>query len=441
MKSNYKTDELDFMSSRTSAFLVQTSRNQKVLLWIIFATVIAFLVWAAVTEVDELAHGQGRVIPSGKTQIIQNLEGGIIKEILVQEGDPVRQGAILIKVDNRESFSSFEEAQTTYNELYARSLRLEHEAKDKPFTIDPKAQGELKAYLQNELELYRTNQKQLTNRINIYLAQKKQKSSELDEARHRIAALKESYRLLNKEIEIKEPLVKQGIESEVDFLRLKREATGLLGDYRSTEASLPRLRNAIIEITDRITEERLNYQKNAQLEYSKVIAELERTKSAQHSFRDQVVRTEVRSPVNGTIKQVFVNTIGGVIRPGMDLLEIVPTDETLLIEAKITPSDIAFIHPDQKATIRFTAYDYTIYGSLEGHVKHISADSIVDEAGESYYLIKVRADTSYLTRDGKKYYIIPGMVANIDIFTGKKTVLDYLLKPILKAQRNAFHER
>jgi adhesin transport system membrane fusion protein len=441
MKSTYNPDELDFMSSRTSAFLVQTSRKQKLLLWILFGTLIAFLVWASVTEIDELARGEGKVIPSGKTQIIQNLEGGIIKEILVQEGDPVKKGDILIRISNRESFSSLEEAQTTYNELYARSLRLRNEARNKPFKIDPKADANLKAYLQNELELYRTNQKQLTNRIDIYRAQSKQKSSELEEARHRLTALKESYRLLKREIEIKEPLVRQGIESEVDFLKLKREATALLGDYRSTEASLPRLRNAIVEIKNKIIEEQLNYQKNAQLEYTKLVAELERTRSMQHSFKDQVVRTEVRSPVNGTIKQVFVNTIGGVIRPGMDLLEIVPTDETLLIEAKVTPSDIAFIHPDQRATIRFTAYDYSIYGSLEGHVTHISADSIVDEEGESYYLIKVRADTSYLTRNGKKYYIIPGMIAGVDIFTGQKTVLDYLVKPILKAQRNAFHER
>jgi len=441
MRSNYTSGELDFMSSRTSAFLVRNSSKQKLLLWILFATVISFLIWASVTQIDELARGKGRVIPSGKTQLVQNLEGGIIKDILVEEGTLVQEGDILLRIDNSNSYGSYEEALTTYNELYARSLRLDCEAQDKPFKGDAAATGALKGYMENEQRLYRTNQEQLENRIGILTAQKRQKAGELQEARHRLSALKESHELLSREIQIKEPLVRKGIESEIAFLKLKREATSVLGEYRSTEASLPRLQNAISEIESKMTEERLNYRKNAQLEYTKVIAELERAKSSQESFKDRVVRTEVRSPVNGAIKQIFVNTIGGVIRPGMDLIEIVPTDETLLIEAKVTPADIAFIHPGQNATIRFTAYDYTIYGALEGSVTHISADSMVDEEGESFYLIKVEAGTSYLEKEGRKYYIIPGMVADVDIVTGKKSVLDYMLKPILKAQRNAFHER
>ncbi|MBU1657926.1 HlyD family type I secretion periplasmic adaptor subunit [bacterium] len=441
MSTNFNSNEIEFMSSKASAFLLKTSTLEKLLLWIIFGVTIFFLFWANVTQIDELVQGQGKVIPSGKTQIIQNYEGGIIKEILVNEGSTVRYDDILIKLDNKQSFSSLEEAQTTYNELYVRSLRLKSEAQDKPFSIDLNNKGVPKVYLLNELELYQANQKQLKNRIDIYISQKKQRASELNEARYKISALKDSHALISQEIKIKEPLVKKGIEPETAFLKLKREASTLLGEYQSTEASLPRLANAIIEIENKINEERLNNQQNAQQEYTKVIAQLERTKSVQHSFQDQVTRTEVRSPVNGTIKQIFVNTIGGVIKPGMNLLEIVPTDETLLIEAKITPSDIAFIHPDQKATIRFTAYDYTIYGYIEGNVKHISADSMVNDKGESYYLIKLEAKTSYLEKDAQKHYIIPGMIANVDIVTGKKTVLDYIFKPILKAQKNAFHER
>ena len=436
-----KPAELDYMSSKASAFMIANQFYEKLILWMVFFIFFIFLIWAYFTQIDELARGMGRVIPSGKTQVIQNLEGGIIKDILVFEGDNIKQNDILLRIDNSQSFSNFEEKQTTYHELLARSIRLKAEFQGEPFIILPTMDKRLQQYLKTEKKLYKTNTMQLKNRIEIYKSQKTQKESELNEMQFRIQALKESLSLLKREIAIKKPLVDRGIEPEVNFLKLKREASNLSGDYYSLKAALPRINSAIDEINQKIIEEELNYQKNVQREYTTLIAELERTKTMQDSYGDKVTRTDVRSPVNGTVKQIFVNTIGGVIKPGMDLVEIVPTDEALLIVAKITPADIAFIHPNQKARIRFTAYDYSIYGGLDGIVTHISADSLVDEDGENYYEIKIKAEKSYLEKSGNKFQIIPGMVAKVDIFTGRKSVIDYLLKPILKASDNAFHER
>jgi adhesin transport system membrane fusion protein len=250
-----------------------------------------------------------------------------------------------------------------------------------------------------------------------------------------------TYQLLKREIELTEPLVGEGAVSEVELLRLQREASSMLGDIAGTKLAIPRVRSQLQEALKEIKEEQLQFSNNAKKELNEVQAELDALSATSVALADRLERTSIRSPVYGTVKQVLVNTVGGVIQPGMDLIEIVPLEDTLLVEAQIKPSDIAFLRPEQEAMVKFTAYDFTIYGGLDAQLEYISADSVTDEKGNAYYQVRVRTNQNYLMGKEGKMPIIPGMVATVDILTGKKTILSYLLKPILKAKQTALRER
>jgi len=253
--------------------------------------------------------------------------------------------------------------------------------------------------------------------------------------------LNRTYRYLKKEIDLTEPLVAEGAVSEVEILRLKRDASSMLGDIAATKLSIPRVRSQLNEAVKEVQEEHLQFSNKAKKELNDVQAELDAISATSVALEDRLDRTAIRSPVYGTVKQVLVNTVGGVIQPGMDLIEIVPLEDSLLVEVQIKPSDIAFLRPDQKAMVKFTAYDFTIYGGLDAELEYISADSVVDEKGNSFYQVRVRTDQNYLKGKDDKMPIIPGMVATVDILTGKKTILSYLLKPVLKAKQTALRER
>jgi len=243
------------------------------------------------------------------------------------------------------------------------------------------------------------------------------------------------------EVNLTKPLVKKGLVSEVEYLQLKRKLNGIKGDLEASKLSTPRLRSQIKEAQNKTTEIQLDFQNKAKQELNKVVAEISRIGQTNTALNDRVKRTLVRSPVDGTVKQLLINTIGGVVQPGMDIVEIVPAQDTLLIEAKIKPSDIAFLRPNLDATVKLSAYDFGIYGGLKGKLTNISADTITDKKGESYYLVKIKTKKSYLGTKEKPLPVIVGMTATVDIVTGKKTVLDYLLKPILKAKQSALRER
>jgi adhesin transport system membrane fusion protein len=237
------------------------------------------------------------------------------------------------------------------------------------------------------------------------------------------------------------PLISQGAVSKVEMLRLEREANKLQGELETTELQIPIIQSKFDEAQQAIEDKKLVYHNVAKQELNNFLAELEALSVTSVALEDRLKRTHVRSPVRGTVNQILVNTVGGVIQPGMDLIEIVPLEDTLLVEMKIKPSDIAFLHPGQKAMVMFTAYDFTIYGGLEGKVEHISADSITDETGESFYLVRVRTAQNHLGTDANPMPIIPGMVTTVDILTGKNTLLSYLLKPALRTQSLALKER
>lgn len=440
-KKHYTHEDLEYMESLSAAVLQKAPVKSKLILWIMLVVILWLILWASFAEVDELARGIGKVIPSKQVQIVQNLEGGIVSEILIDEGELVEAGQVLVRIDDTSFSSSYEENRLRYLELKAKSIRLEAEASAKPFKVDKKTKAEMTDLILQEESLYYINKKQLSKKLNILKEQVAQRENELREAQAKEQQLKTTYQLIAKEVEITKPLVKSGLVSQVEYLQLSREAAATKGELDAVSLSIPRIQSTISEAKDKIEESRLEFQYKAKEELNKVTAEMSRILESGEALEDRVKRTLVRSPVKGIVKQLLVNTINGVVQPGMDIVEIVPIQDTLLIETKIKPSDIAYLYPGQKAIVKFTAYDFAIYGGLTGKVTYISSDTIVDEEGNNYYLVRIKTDTNYLERNGDKHEILVGMVANVDIVTGKKTVMDYVLKPILKAKEGALRER
>ncbi len=441
-KPRLTQEDFEFVSNVRSAILMKAPKSTQRILWAITAIVLWFIIWASFAEIDEITRGQGKVIPSGQLQVVQNLEGGIVKEIMVKEGDQVKAGQPLLKIDNTKFTSSFEESQEKLYELRAKEIRLKAEAYNIPFVVTIKHNRDaIKKYIDSERSLYLTNKQQLISQLRVLEEQLKQRKNELKEAKSKYKFLKESYALIKKEIEISIPLAEKGVISEVEILKLKRDAGKEREELSRVKISIPGIESKIKETKSKIEEAKYEAQSKAKKELNEVVSEISRLEKNRTHLKDQVSRTIVTSPVDGTVNQLFVSTIGGVVKPGMDLVEIVPSEDMLLIEAKIKPSDIAFLFPGQKAIVKFSAYDFAIYGGLEGVVTHISADTITDEEGDSYYLVRIKTQKTSLGTKAHPLEIIPGMTASVDILTGKKTVMDYLLKPIFKAKNNALSER
>ncbi len=437
-----ESTDLDYIRSTSAAMLEQTPKRSRFLLYLIAVMILLLIYWASNAPLDEISRGEGKVIPSHQVQIVQNLEGGIVTEILIREGDKVEKDQVLLKIDDTNFESSFMESRLRYLELLAKSARLTAEANSlDDFEIPPMVIKEAPNLASNEKKLFNSHKKRLQSNRNILLNQVEQHEQEVKEAESKQQQTKRSYSLALKELRIIRPLFKAGAVSEVDVIKRERQVNELQGDLNAVKLSIPRLKSNIKEASNKIEELIIRSQSEAREELNEVAAEIPRILESIDTLEDKVHRTNVRSPVKGTIKQLFVNTINGVVQPGMDLIEIVPLDDALIVEAKIKPSDIAYLFPGLKATVKFTAYDFAIYGGLEAEVIHISADSITNDKGESHYLVRVKTDRSYLGVTTDSLPIIPGMIAQVDILTGKKTVMDYLLKPILKAKQKALSEK
>jgi len=435
-------EDLEYMNSVSSAMLMRTTFRTRLMLWAGFVVIIWIITWAYFAEIDALTRGQGKVIPSHQVQIIQNLEGGIVSEILVEEGQEVKKGDVLVKIDDTGFISTFIESKLRYNELQAKTTRLLAESTGQSFKASKRILKEAPNAIRYEESLYKSNLAQLKNNIKIYQHRLRQRQNELKEAQAKLIQLTNNLRLINQEVEINRPLVKDGIVSEVEFLQLQRQASTISGEMNAIGLSIPRLISIIEEQRDNIKEVKLEFHNTAKEAFNEAKAEMLRIERSNVARKDKVSRTQVRSPVDGTIKQLLVNTVGGVVKPGMDIIEIVPSQDALFVEAKIRPADIAFLYPGQKAIVKFSAYDFAIYGSLKGTLTQISADTIIDDADkQSYYMVRIKTDKSYLGNEEKKLNVMVGMTADVDIITGKKTVLDYILKPILRARENALSER
>jgi adhesin transport system membrane fusion protein len=430
-----------FMSDTNAAVAMGASRTSHLILFATAAFLVSALTWAAFAEIDEVTRGEGKVIPSSKIQVIQNLEGGILTEILISEGQLVDKDQPLLRLDDIRFSSSYRETRAKYLELLARSARLTAEANNQPVSIPDVVNKEDPQLAASELALHRSRAEELVSKQNILGQQQSQTRQEMAELEARKNQLARSHALLKQELEMSEPLAAEGAISEVEILRLKRSVNDMRGELEASTLAIPRLRAANEEMKSKIAEIGIAFRTEARSDLSAVEGELSTVEEILRGQQDRVSRTLVRSPVRGTVKQIMVTTIGGVIQPGMDLVEIVPTEGSLLVEAHVRPADIAFLRPEQDAQVKLTAYDYAIYGGLPAKLEHISADTIPDESGESFFLIRVRTERSYLGTEAAPLKIMPGMTAMVDILTGEKTVLDYLLKPVLRARERALKER
>ncbi len=440
-KKNLSKRDHEFMQSLSSAMLEKTPRTLRIILFFWVVAVTMLLVWASLAEIDEIARGEGEIIPSGENQMIQNLEGGIVEEILVKEGEHVEVGQLLVKIDNQKSKSTFSSNEIKADALEARVVRLRAEASGQKFDVDASMRQRVPQLIANEESLYKTNIQQLNSRINALNEQLIQRKQELSEAKTHKVHLKSSLDLITKEIRMTKPMVAKGVRSKVDFLKLQREGNEIDERYNAAKLSIPRLRSAINEVKSKINESNFLFKSEAKEEMNDAIAELRGLRANSTAFEDQVTRTLVRSPMKGIVQTLFVHTVGGVIKPGADIVEVVPSDQTLLVEVKIKPSDIAFVFYGQKAVVKFSAYDFSIYGGLDGEVVHISADTLTDQKENTFYTIRIKTRKNYLGDEAKPLKIIPGMTVNVDIITGKKSVMDYILKPILKTKQYSFTER
>jgi adhesin transport system membrane fusion protein len=436
-------EDADFMPAVHAATRSGARPTAYLLLFIIALFFVVFLSWANVATLDEVTRGDGTVIPSSQIQVVQNLEGGIVAGISVREGEVVDKDQILIRIDQTQAAAGYRESRAKYLSLLAAVARLKAEVDGTEVAFPGEVLDGAPHVAADELSLFASRQSGLKTDLSILRRQEDQRRQELVELRGRLVRLKESYQLVSEELKIIEPLVADGVVSKVELLRLRREANNIKGDREATRLAIPRASSALREATGRIEERKISLRTESLQELNLRSAELAVVAETIASGKDRAFRADVRSPVHGTVKQILVTTVGGVIRPGQELVEIVPLEDTLLIEARIRPADIAFLRPGQDATVKITAYDFSIYGGLKAKVENISADTIEDEQqkGETFYRIRLRTDRAYLGTEQDPLPIIPGMTASVDILTGEKTVLDYLLKPVLKVRERALRER
>lgn len=431
-------EDIDWEGEAHVAMLEQTPLRAKGLLYWIAGILAVMLIWAGLTGVDEVVRGEGRVTPSRQIQVVQSLDGGIVTEILVHEGQTVLLGDPLIRIDETRAVSSFRENRGQYLSLVAKQARLKALADGTPFNPPEEVLKENPAIYQQEQALYLASKDELASQVGIAKDQVAQREKELTEARARAEQADKGLELTMRELAVTKPLESSGAVSEVDLLRLERDASKLRGDRDQARAQIARIQDAIVEAGRKVNETEQTAMSKVRTDLSENTAKLNSLLETSVALNDRIKQATLKSPVNGTVSRLFFNTVGGVIQPGKEVLEVVPTDDALILETKIQPKDIAFIRLLQPATVKLTAYDYTIYGTLDAIVENISADSVIDDKGNAFYVVRVRTLRSSL---GKGLPIIPGMVAQVDIITGKKSILSYLLKPVLKAKSYAFTER
>ncbi|MEY4737215.1 MAG: hypothetical protein RL302_1534 [Pseudomonadota bacterium] len=435
----HQEKDLDFDSNADWAIKEQTPHGARTFVWLSGGAVLVLLLWAYFAELDEVTRGEGKVIPSRQVQVLQSMDGGIVSEILVKEGQTVHMGELLLKVDPTRMVSSLRENRSQYFSLLAKGARLRALAEGARFLPPAEVVKETPEIVEQERALYESRRAELDATIGVARQQLSQRTQELVSIRAKREQASQSYNLTARELEMTRPLAKSGAISDVELLRLERDVARYRGERDSANSDIPRLESAINEATRKMQEVELTFRNVARSELSETNAKLNALSEGSTALEDRVKQTEIRSPVNGTVKQLKINTVGGVVQPGKDVIEVVPSDDALVLEARVLPRDIAFLRPGQKALVKFTAYDFATYGGLEATLEHISADTVIDEKGNAFFLVRVR--TLATSIGAQQFPIIPGMVAEVDILTGKKSVLSYLLKPILRAKAKAMTER
>lgn len=439
LPSSAEVDAVDFATDADLAILRQEPLRARVLLRAIGLVAALFIAWAAIAQLDEVTRGDGKVIPSKQIQVLQSIDGGLVSEILVREGDVVQANQLLVKIDETRFVSSVKENRVQYLGLVAKAARLKATSDGKPFIPPPDVVKNEPELAEQERQLYEAKRAEMEAAVSIARQQLIQRQQELSEAQARRAQAGQGYDLTSKELSVTKPLINSGAVSEVELLRLERDVSRYRGERDMASSQISRIQAAINEAQRKIEEVSLTFRNDAGRELSETVSKLNGLAEGSVALTDRVKQSSIRSPVKGTVKRLLVNTVGGVVQPGKDMIEIVPLEDALLLEAKVMPRDIAFLRPGQQAVVKFTAYDFSIYGGLEGTLEHIGADTVTDEKGNAFYIVRVRTNKAGF--GDANLPIIPGMVAEVDILTGKKSVLSYLMKPVLRAKSVALSER
>ena len=434
-------DETGFRSFELEAEQImsrQGTRRAQAIVRAAAISVAVCIVWAAWARVDEVTRGDAKVIPSRQLQLVQSFDGGVVSEILVREGQVVEKDQLLLKIDETRATSGVRESAAQGFALRARQARLRALAEGAPFRPPAASGAQERHILEEERRLFESRLSELQTMLAINQQQLHQRQQELSEVQARKTSAERSLDFSRQELHKTRPLLATGAVSEVEVLRLERDVSRSRGDAEQAEAQIERVRGAIGEAQRKAQETELGFRNDARRDMADVMGKLNALNQGAVALADRVDKSQIRSPVRGRVQRLLANTVGGVVQPGKDIVEIVPLDDALVLEAKVHPRDIAFIHPGQGATVKFTAYDFSIFGGLAAQVENISPDTVTDDRGNAFYLVRVRT-THASFNDNMP--IIPGMTAEVDILTGNKTVLSYLLKPVLKAKAYALRER
>ena len=429
---------LDWQSDVQMGMQAQQGLRARGLLYTIALTMIFLLVWSAFAEIDEVTRGVGKVIPSQQVQIIQSQDGGVVTQILTQEGQVVTKGQLLIRLDRTRSESSFNEKLKEFEALTVKEARLRAVVDKVPFVPTQALIDSVPRIVAQEKAIYQSSQQEVAKKQQIAEQQLTQRKEEYREITAKLRQLQTSLRLSEKELARTKPMLSRQAVSEVQVLRLEKEVNRMSGEMQQAQAQIRRVESAIEEARSKIEEIELVFVNEVREELTFTLSRLNELGAINTALSDRVTQTEIRSPVSGTVKQLYYNTIGGVVMPGREIVEVVPLDDTLLMEVRIQPRDIAFLISGQKSLVKFSAYDFIVYGGLEGTVERVGADTIMDEDGNPYYEVNVRTGEPDFGRDKP---IIPGMTVEVDILTGKKTILAYLMKPVLRAKQYSLTER
>ncbi len=428
-------------SSVSADLMLPPTQLQRRMLLTLAGLVLVAISWAAIARVEEVTKGQGRVIPASKIQLVQNLEGGIVREVLVREGAIVKEGQIIARIDPTIAGSSLGEAREKMSALEAMVVRLEAEVEAKPLIFPSELAAKRPDLISAQRDHYEVRRRELAAAISGLELQERQRGQEILELEAKIETLARALGLVRQELELIRGLEKSRAASRSELLAAEGRANETAGMLKAAELALPRVRDAQREVRDRRFEKVAAFQGDSLQKLANARVELAALGQSSRGSEDKLARTIIRAPVAGIIKSVSVTTPGQIIQPGHNLVEIVPINDTLLVEAQVRPQDIAFLRPGQAAMVKLSAYDFSIYGGLKATLEQIGADSITTEKGETYYLVRVRTDRNSIERGGDNLPIMPGMVADVDVITGSKTVLGYLTKPLTRLQQNALRER
>jgi len=397
--------------------------------------------WSYFATLDEVAVANGEVVPQGKVKTVQHLEGGIVQEIFVADGDTVKEGDPLVQLDLASGGTNLDELQVRLDSELLVRARLVAEAEGGEIAFPQDVAGRRPTLVAAQRQAFEARRRELASTLDVMREQVKQKQLETEELSAKRTAVSRNFNLAKERLKMSKSLLAEGLTAKMEHLELEAEVENLDGEMRSLEPSIPKAKAAVQEARQRLRESEIRFRREAQDELGKVEQNVARIQELLLEAQEQGSRAEIKSPIDGVVKNMLYNTIGGVVRPGEPILEIVPTADNLVVDAKLNPTERGFIRAGQKAVVKISTYDFARYGGLDGEVVRVSPDTSTDENGAPFFKVVVRTDRNYLGRDENDLPITPGMQATVDIHTGQKSVLDYLVRPVLKLRHEAFRER